>query len=310
MLCTSIVTGIDAGPSPRTCCDGFGFKNLYGAYHPPILTLTDRSFFSTLHEGWIRHGIAEIIKMAVVKDRSLFELIEKAGPRLITTKFGTIGEKDVEFEEMCDAVATGIMESYVRSEYGNLWETHQCRPHAFGHTWSPGYELPAGMLHGHAVATCMGYGAFLAMRCDFISQSQMERIMKLISTFELSLWHPIMDSADRIWGCNQKIIAKRGGLLCAPVPRDEIGNCGYIQELTFEQVETSIQEYKALCESLPRGGLGVDAHCRDVGLEDPSKVDYCKPEDTIRDLRSENARLRAAVGGKDKLAALGFNCKG
>lgn len=45
MLCTSIVTGIDAGPSPRTCCDGHGFKNLYGAYHPPILTLTDRYFW-------------------------------------------------------------------------------------------------------------------------------------------------------------------------------------------------------------------------------------------------------------------------
>ena len=39
MLCTSIVTGIDAGPSPRTCCDGFGFKNLYGAYHPPVLII-------------------------------------------------------------------------------------------------------------------------------------------------------------------------------------------------------------------------------------------------------------------------------
>lgn len=147
----------------------------------------------------------------------------------------------------------------------------------------------------------MGYGAFLAMRADFITQVQMERIMKLISNFELSLWHPIMDSADRIWGCNQKIIAKRGGLLCAPVPRGEIGNCGYIQELSFQQVETSIQEYKALCESWPRGGLGVDAHCRDVGLEDPSKVDYVKPEDTIRDLRAENAELRAKL----KLAGLG-----
>merc|ERR1712190_185524 len=102
-------------------------------------------------------------------------------------------------------------------------------------------------------------------------------------------------------GCNQKIIAKRGGLLCAPVPRGEIGNCGYIQELTFQQVDTSIQEYKALCESLPRGGLGVDAHCRDVGLEDSSKVDYCKPEDTIRDLRAEYSLLRA----KPKLSVLG-----
>merc|ERR1719203_879497 len=104
----------------------------------------------------------------------------------------------------------------------------------------------------------MGYGTFLAMRCNFISQSQMERIVKLISDFELS----------------------------------------------FQEVETSIQEYKALCESLPRRGLGVDAHCRDVGLEDPSKVDSSKPEDTIRDLRAENARLRAKL----KLAGLSCAC--
>ncbi|NEP16850.1 MAG: sedoheptulose 7-phosphate cyclase, partial [Leptolyngbya sp. SIO4C1] len=59
MLSTSIVAGIDAGPSPRTCCDGFGYKNLFGAYHAPVLAITDRSFFKTLREGWLRHGIAE-----------------------------------------------------------------------------------------------------------------------------------------------------------------------------------------------------------------------------------------------------------
>ena len=99
MLCTSIVSGkslihaavclqksqlivyifpgIDAGPSPRTCCDGFGYKNLYGAYHPPIQTITDRFFFNSLHPGWLRHGIAEIIKMSVTKDYELFQLLEK-----------------------------------------------------------------------------------------------------------------------------------------------------------------------------------------------------------------------------------------
>merc|ERR1711997_1057964 len=98
MLCTSIVSGIDAGPSPRTCCDGFGYKNLYGAYHPPIQTITDRFFFKSLHEGWLRHGIAEIIKMSVTKDFELFQLLEKAGPRLITSKFGTDQEPDADFE--------------------------------------------------------------------------------------------------------------------------------------------------------------------------------------------------------------------
>ena len=103
MLCTSIVSGIDAGPSPRTCCDGFGYKNLYGAYHPPVLTLTDRSFFRTLHPGWLRHGIAEIIKMACVEDYSLFCLLEEVGIKLVTEEFGN-KTTDPELARKCDLI--------------------------------------------------------------------------------------------------------------------------------------------------------------------------------------------------------------
>jgi len=299
MLCTSIVAGIDAGPSPRTCCNSDGYKNLYGAYHPPVMTLTDRTFWSTLHEGWLRHGIAEIIKMAIVKDYPLFELLEEVGPRLIYTKFGTLCPEDEEYCQKCDLIVGMAMHSYVQSEYGNLWETHQCRPHAYGHTWSPGYELPAGMLHGHAVATCMGYGALLAKRCGFIDMEQMNRILRLLSTFGLSLWHPIMHDPQRIWETNVKIIQKRGGHLCAPVPRAAIGQCGYIQDLTFEDVGASIEEYHELCKGFPRGGLGVEVHCREVGLEDPS-VPVEPAKNGGSKLEEENAKLRAALDEANK----------
>lgn len=271
MLCTSIVSGIDAGPSPRTCCDGNGFKNHYGSYHPPVLTLTDRSFWKTLHEGWIRHGIAEIIKMACVKDIGLFELLEETGPKLIRTKFGTINcDDDTAFQDLCDDIVSKAMESYVRSEYGNLWETHQCRPHAFGHTWSPGYELPAGLLHGHAIATGMGYGAFLSYKKDWITSEQFGRILKLISDMELALWHPIMDNHDLVISANKKVTAKRGGNLCAPVPKNTIGDCGYINDLTEDEIPSTIEEYKSIVSRYERGGLGIDMHCSDVGLQDPS----------------------------------------
>ncbi|MEY2831831.1 MAG: hypothetical protein RLZZ574_1089, partial [Cyanobacteriota bacterium] len=169
MLSTSIVAGIDAGPSPRTCCDGFGYKNLFGAYHPPILSITDRYFFKTLREGWLRHGIIEIIKMAVTKDAELFEMMEQAGPRLIETRFGTMGcEADAEINLLSQKILGAALRSYVAAEYDNLYETHQCRPHAYGHTWSPGFEIEAGLLHGHAVAIGMGFGAYLSLRMNWI----------------------------------------------------------------------------------------------------------------------------------------------
>jgi len=310
MLCTSIVSGIDAGPSPRTCCDGDGYKNLFGAYHPPVLTLTDRTFFSTLRVGWLRHGVAEIIKMAVVKDFSLFELLEDVGPRLISTKFGTLCPEDKDFCRKCDLIVGKAMESYVRSEYGNLWETHQCRPHAYGHTWSPGYEIPAGMLHGHAVATGMGWGAYLAKRCGFITEPQLIRIMGLISVMDLSLYHPIMDDADRICNTQTKIIQKRGGNLCAPVPKGEIGKCGYIQDLSHQEIKDSLKEYRDLCTKFPRGGLGVEVHCADVGLEDPGTVGSRKEDAEVTKLTEENEKLRAKLEEAKKKLSTCRCCRG
>jgi 3-dehydroquinate synthase len=273
MLSTSIVSGIDAGPSPRTCCDGFGYKNLFGAFHPPILSITDRFFFSTLHEGWLRHGIAEIIKMAIVKNAALFADLEAGGVRLIDTRFGTINcEPDSDISALSQRILGGALQSYIEAEYENAYETHQCRPHAYGHTWSPGFEIPAGLLHGHAVSVGMGFGAFLSFRQGWISDGTMRRIQSLISGVGLSLWHDILRDHALLWQCQRKVIQKRGGNLVAPLPKGEIGQCGYLNDLTEAQLYAALNDYETLCAPYPREGRGIDPHCTDVGLEDPSTV--------------------------------------
>ena len=273
MLSTSIVAGIDAGPSPRTCCDGFGYKNLFGAYHPPVVSITDRYFFKTLQEGWLRHGIIEIIKMAVTKDAELFGYMEQAGARLIETRFGTIDcQPEDEIDELSQKILGAALRSYVAAEYDNMYETHQCRPHAYGHTWSPGFEIEAGLLHGHAVSIGMGFGAYLSYRLNWISEAQLHRIMRLISSFGLSLWHDIMHKSETLWSSQVKIVQKRGGNLAAPLPKDEIGQCGYLNSLTREELDSAIAEYQQICAEYPRRGLGIEPHCKDVGLEDPSTV--------------------------------------
>jgi 3-dehydroquinate synthase len=278
MLSTSIVAGIDAGPSPRTCCDGFGYKNLFGAYHAPILSLTDRSFFKTLREGWLRHGIAEILKMAAVKDAELFSYLEQAGTELITTRFGTLncGRND-EISVLSQKILGAAMRSYVEAEYGNLYETHQCRPHAYGHTWSPGFEIEAGLLHGHAVAIGMGFGAYLSYRNNWLSAKDFERILNLISSFGLSLWHDVLLNKETLWAAQEKMVQKRGGNLAAPLPKQEIGKCGYLNSLTRQELDQAIDEYQTICAQYPRKGWGIDPHCHDVGLENPSTVGHHFP---------------------------------
>lgn len=275
MLSTSIVAGIDAGPSPRTCCDGFGYKNLFGAYHAPVLSLTDRSFFKTLREGWLRHGIAEIIKMATVKNMELFEYLEQAGPKLIETRFGTLDcEPGADISVLSQKILGAALRSYVEAEYDNLYETHQCRPHAFGHTWSPGFEIEAGLLHGHAVAIGMGFGAYLSYRDSWITADEFHRILRLISSFGLSLWNDVLLNRETVWASQEKIVQKRGGNLAAPLPKGAIGKCGYLNSLTQDELYDAISAYQQICQDYPRQGLGVDPLCSDVGLEDPSTVGH------------------------------------
>ena len=270
---SSIVSAIDAGPSPRTCCDGLGYKNLSGAYHAPVLTIADRLFFKTLKIGWLRHGVAEIIKMAVVKDHTLFEQLEAVGPELFLTKFATINSHSSErIRELANKILGGAMRSYVEAEYDNLFETHQCRPHAYGHTWSPGFELQAGLLHGHAVSIGMGLGAFLSHKMGWLDEKSLLRILQLISDFELSLWHDILLDEELLWSAQKSIIDKRGGNLAAPVPKDRIGQCGYINELSKTQLREGILDYQLACKKFTRDGIGIEPYCKDVGLEDPSEV--------------------------------------
>ena len=77
------------------------------------------------------------------------------------TRFGALqanrSNVDAEIHDLSQRILGRAIKSYVEAEYGNLYETHQCRPHAFGHTWSPGFEIPAGLLHGHAVSVGMGF---------------------------------------------------------------------------------------------------------------------------------------------------------
>jgi 3-dehydroquinate synthase len=277
MLNTSIVSGIDAGPSPRTCSDGYGYKNLFGAYHAPILSITDRSFFKTLHPGWIRHGIAEIIKMGGVKDLALIELLEAAGPDLVKSAFGTVAtEPGSEIDGLSKQILGLALKSYVESEYDNLYETHQCRPHAFGHTWSPGFEIASGMLHGHAVSVGMGFNGYLSYRMGWIKDSEFKRLLAVIQLFDLSLWHDILLDFDIVWSAQQKMIEKRGGNLSAPMPKGRLGQCGYLNELSRADMEAAILEYQVICQGYPRSGIGLEPLCTDVGLEDPGTIGHAR----------------------------------
>tara|TARA_A100000164_G_scaffold3186_1_gene2751 strand:+ start:366 stop:2105 length:1740 start_codon:yes stop_codon:yes gene_type:complete len=272
MLSTSVVSAIDSGPSPRSCCDAGGFKNLLGSFHAPVLNISDRSFFKSLRTSWVRHGIAEIHKMAVIRDKELFHLLEDTGLDLMKTHFGTINCKTQDKIVSKSKKIIGLsLKSYVESEYDNLHEVHSIRDHAFGHGLSANFELKAGLLHGHAISVEMNLSTFMSYKRGWINQKDLHRIFRLFSEYELSLWHDILLDEKCMNEGFDKILQKRGGNLAIPVPTG-IGKCKYINDLTKSELKEIIHEYKSVVSKYPRKGLGVEPLCSDAGLEDPVTV--------------------------------------
>ncbi|ELR99437.1 sedoheptulose 7-phosphate cyclase [Gloeocapsa sp. PCC 73106] len=266
MIGTTVVAAIDAGPSPRTCTNGAQFKNSIGAYHPPVLTLVDRGFFSTLSLGHIRNGMAEIIKMAVTDDPILFELMEEYGARLLETHFATV-DSDETLNAIADQVIYRALFSYMQHEGTNMFETYQDRPHAYGHTWSPSFEPAAKLLHGHAVAIGMAFGASLATEMGWLKTTERDRIIALCRSLGLSVYHPILEDIDLMLKAQKNMRRKRGeGGIWAPLPTG-IGSCDYAQEISSGLLQAGIEHHKQLCTSLPDDGKGEQMYLSDLGLE-------------------------------------------
>ena len=225
-----------------------------------------------MRTSWVRHGIAEIHKMAVVRDKELFILLEKTGIDLMKTHFGTINCKPSDDIVSDSKTIIGLaLKSYVESEYDNLHEVHSVRDHAYGHGLSANFELKAGLLHGHAISVEMCLNAFMSFKRGWLTESEMHRILKLFSNYELSLWHDILLNKKCMIEGYEKILQKRGGNLAIPVPKG-IGSCGYINNLTKNELIEIIDEYKNIVKKYPRNGLGVEPLCQDAGLEDPLSI--------------------------------------
>ena len=60
----------------------FGKKNFLGAFSPPFAVINDRSLIETLEHRDKIAGIAEAVKVALIRDRPLFEYLEKNASEL------------------------------------------------------------------------------------------------------------------------------------------------------------------------------------------------------------------------------------
>ena len=254
---TTLIGLIDASVAIKVAVNHGNLKNRLGAYHASEKVVLDFSFLATLPVDQVRNGMAELIKIAVVADAEIFELLERHGEELLHTRFGHLGGSP-ELRGVAHRITHRAISRMLELEVPNLHELDLDRVIAYGHTWSPTLELSprTPMLHGHGVNIDMALSATLAQARGHISAPDRDRILALMSRLGLAIDSPYL-TPELLRRATESIIQTRDGSLRAAVP-DPIGRCHFINDLPADELDAVLARHREICAGYPRGGAGEE----------------------------------------------------
>jgi len=234
---TTLVGIVDAGLGVKTGVNHAGHKNRLGAYHPPQLSLLDPQFLATLPRRHIGNGLAEIAKIALMRDARLWALLRAHAVDLLDTALGqACGEQGKDLADTGYEIITRAIHAMLAELEPNLWETNLDRTVDFGHTFSPSIEIAAlpELLHGEAVAIDMALSCVIACRRGILDQQTLSQVLDTLGRLELPLEHPV---------CDEELLARgvtdatrhRGGRLRLPVPKRP-GEPVFLEEVSRDEL--------------------------------------------------------------------------
>jgi 3-dehydroquinate synthetase len=258
---TSLIGLIDASVAIKVAVNHGKLKNRLGAYHASQKVILDFSFLGTLPIDQIRNGMAELIKIAVVGNQEIFELLEEHGAALLHSHFGYLNGTP-ELQAVGHRLTYKAIQVMLELEVPNLHELDLDRVIAYGHTWSPTLELTPEppMLHGHSVNIDMAFTATIAQLRGYISVEDRNRILGLMSRLGLAIDSPYL-TPELLWKATEAITRTRDGLQRAAAPRP-IGQCVFMNDLTRSELDNALAVHRAIAQNYPRQGNGEDMYVR------------------------------------------------
>ncbi|MBF0431146.1 MAG: sedoheptulose 7-phosphate cyclase [Fibrobacteria bacterium] len=241
---TTLIGLIDASVGVKTGINFENRRNRLGSYAPPIAAYLDKSFLKTLPELEFRSGVGEIIKMAVVKDLHLFELLEQASSELVDKKFNGCPFAD----EIINRSVTGMKDELQE----NLWEKILKRQVDFGHSFSPIIEMRSihdkgeqPLTHGQAVTLDILLSCIISRNRKMLTKGELNRVFKLIKNTGLPTEHQLCYNPLVILEALEDTVKHRNGDQNLPIPVT-IGKSTFLNDVTFKEIKKAVQSMKQL----------------------------------------------------------------
>lgn len=240
---TTVLSQNDSGVGVKNGINAFGKKNFFGAFAPPFAVLADFAFLSTLAPRDKISGMAEAVKVALVKDATFFAWLEGNADRLAAFELDRVAE-------LIRRCALLHLEHLATS--GDPFELGSSRPLDFGH-WAA-HKLESlsdySMRHGEAVAVGLALDTRYSVERNLLDAHDGERVVSLIEALGLSTWHPGLDLRHPSTGTRLVLDGIRefrehlGGDLTVMMLRG-LGIGQEVSSLDAETVESAIEWLRA-----------------------------------------------------------------
>lgn len=235
---TTVLSQNDAAVGVKNGINEFDKKNFKGTFSPPYAIINDVAFLLTLEDRDWRAGIAEAIKVSLLKDEAFFSWIEENTEALNARDENAM-------QHLIYKCAALHMEHIAKG--GDPFELGSSRPLDFGH-WSA-HKLEQmtkyALRHGEAVAMGIALDVVYAERLGILAPAKGQRILKLMIQLGFDLELPIK-SQEQITVLLEGIQEFRehlGGELTITLISD-IGKAHDVHEIDTEEMIKAINRQR------------------------------------------------------------------
>ncbi|WMT85504.1 3-dehydroquinate synthase [Pelagibacterium sp. 26DY04] len=184
---TTVLSQNDSGVGVKNGVNLFESKNFFGTFAPPFAVINDYDFIESLPPREKRPGIAEAVKVALIRDGAFFSWLEASTANL--ARFDA------------DAMSYMIrrcaeLHMHQIGKGGDPFERGTARPLDFGHWAAHRLELLTdfSLRHGEAVAIGIALDAQYSVLAGLLDAGANARIRAVLLGLGFSLWHPMLEA--------------------------------------------------------------------------------------------------------------------
>jgi len=172
---TTLLAQVDSSLGGKTGVNLAAGKNLVGAFHHPLAVYADVATLGTLPAEELRAGLQEAVKAGIIRDRGLFEFLERESAGILG------GDREALTRVVVDSIRVKAEVVSADEREGGLRMILN-----LGHTLGHAIEAATGykqLLHGEAVAWGMIAAVGIALKRGTVTAEKAERMERVIRAY-------------------------------------------------------------------------------------------------------------------------------